>query len=238
MSLHPGGHGIRPRRRRGPWRLPPLPLRALALATLALTAPRVPQVLSAQAEEPSDGPLELTVDPQTGALTVRLGDLLRDAGLRRALASGLPLRLRLVAELWEDGLFDDQEGSAEWRGTVVYEPLEGRYRIESRGMDTLRTVSPTLQGARRALRRSVRMPLRPPESGRYYYLATLEVETLSLSDLEELQRWLRGDLAPVVSGEREAESAVARGVRRLVVRVLGLPARRARERTPTFRVGG
>ena len=81
------------------------------------------------------------------------------------------------------------------------------------------------------------MPFRPGADGRWYYVVNAEVETLSLSDLQELRRWLRGELAPTVAGDENVENARARGVWRLVVRVLGLPARRYRDRTPSYRVG-
>ena len=68
-------------------------------------------------------------------------------------------------------------------------------------------------------------------------IANLEAETFSLSDLEELARWLRGDLAAAVAGQERMEGAVGRGVNRLLVRVLGMPAKRVRVRTATFEVG-
>ena len=204
------------------------PLRALLLVTLAVT--------SLRAQE-GTRPLELLVAPETGELTVRLGDLLEDPSLRNALLSGLPLRIRIVAELWRDGLFDSESGRAEWRATVVHDPLARTYLVESSGETGERVVS-SPEEASTILRRSFHVPLIPERQGRYYYLAHVEVETLSLSDLEELGRWLRGDLAPAVAGEEDMEGAVAKGVRRLVVRVLGLPARRFRMRTPTFEVPG
>ena len=98
----------------------------------------------------------------------------------------------------------------------------------------------TLPEVHDALRSGFHLPLRPREQGRYYYLGRVEVETLSLSDLEELQRWLRGDLAPAVVGDEAVQTAVGRGVRRALIRILGLPARRFRVRTPAFafRPGG
>ena len=77
----------------------------------------------------------------------------------------------------------------------------------------------------------------PGADGRWYYVVNAEVETISLSDLQELRRWLRGELAPTVAGDENVENAMARGVRHLVVRVFRLPARRYRDRTPSFRVG-
>jgi hypothetical protein len=95
----------------------------------------------------------------------------------------------------------------------------------------------SIGAVREALERSFSLPLRPREQGRYYYLGEVQVETLSLTDLEELQRWLHGDLAPAVKGDQTMETAMGRGVRRMLVRVLGLPARSFKVRTPTFEVG-
>jgi hypothetical protein len=190
--------------------------------------------LPAQQDRP---PLELGAAPGTGRLTVTLGDVLQDASLRNALLSGLPLRIRVVAELWRDGLFDSERGRGEWRATVVHDPLGLSYRVES-SSDPVERVVPSLEEVTRLLAEGLDFALEPEGPGRYYYLGRVEIETLSLSDLEELGRWLRGDLAPAVAGEEDVEGAVAKGVRRLVVRVLGLPARRFRVRTPTFEVGG
>ena len=192
---------------------------------------------AAQDAEDQEGPVTLEVEEGTGVLNVRLGSVLDDGGLRRALHSGLPLRIRVQVELWKDRFLDSQRGRADWRATVVYDPLARNYRVETSTDRTVRAL-PSLEEVGRVLSLSFGVPLRPTEEGRFYYLGVLEVETLSLSDLEELQRWLRGDLAPAVAGEEEVENAMERGVRRLVVRVLGLPARRYRVRTETFEVGG
>jgi len=59
-----------------------------------------------------------------------------------------------------------------------------------------------------------------------------------VSDLDELRRWLRGDLGAAVGEGEEVGSALGRGFRRLLVRALGLPVQRYQARTPTFRVPG
>jgi hypothetical protein len=185
------------------------------------------------AQDGADEPLYLSVRSD-GSPEIRIGDLLDEGGLTRALHSGLPLRILIVAELWKDGFFDSQKGRAEWRATVVYEPLEERYRVATGGQGAVEVVADSLPEVRRILQDHFDLPLRPREDGRYYYLGEVEVETLSLSDLEELQKWLQGDLASVVSGEGKVEDAVGSGVRRMLVRMLGLPARRFRVRSPTF----
>jgi hypothetical protein len=61
------------------------------------------------------------------------------------------------------------------------------------------------------------------------------VETLSLDELDELRRWLRGEARPAEAGR--PPRGVERGVRRIFVRLLGLPSRRYEARTAIFRVG-
>lgn len=182
----------------------------------------------------SDAALYLSVSPDDGNLQIRIGNLFEDSGLTDALHSGLPLRIRIVAELWKDGFFDSQKGRGEWRASVVFDPLERRYRVSIGGAAVIPVDS--LGGLAGALQAGFTLPLKPTEKGRYYYLGQVEVETLSLSDLEELQRWLRGDLASAVAGDEKVETAVGRGMRRVLVRMLGLPTKRFRVKSPTFEV--
>jgi hypothetical protein len=144
------------------------------------------------------------------------------------------VRIRIVAELWKDGFFDSQRGRGEWRASVIYDPLEQRYRVSIGAAPELPVDS--LGGLAEALQTGFSLPLKPSEKGRYYYIGQVEVETLSLSDLEELQRWLKGDLASAVAGNEKVETAVGRGMRRVLVRMLGLPAKRFRVKTASFQV--
>jgi hypothetical protein len=152
----------------------------------------------------------------------------------RALYSGLSLRIQVRAELWKDGFFDSQRGRGDWRATVVFDPLEERYRVATGGEAAVELSVDLLAEAGEALSAAFAIPLRPYENGRYYYLAQVEIETLSLSDLEDLQRWLRGGLATASRGDERPGSAVGRGLQRMLVRVLGIPARRYRVRTEPF----
>ena len=180
----------------------------------------------------AQAPLEVTV--RDGAPRVVVGPVLADEALREAAASGLPLRLRFRIELWRDELFDDLVRQVEWTRLVVYEPLERNYLTGAPG-DSLRVVS-SFAGARELLERDYLPGLRPEGGGRYYYLVSLEVETLSLSDLDELEQWLRGEVGPVVRGRGSVPGAVGAGLKRLLIRVLDLPARRFESRSGRFRV--
>jgi len=177
--------------------------------------------------------LELTTPGAPPLL--RVGDILLQERFLEALHEGLPIRIRVVTELWRDRLLDSQEGRVEWRATMVTDPLPGNYRLstsDTRG----ELVVATLEELRVALQRGFPVPLRPTRPGVHYYLATMEVQTLSLTDLEELQRWLRGELTPALTGEGgRVDGAVTRGLARALQRALRLPALRVRLETPRFR---
>jgi hypothetical protein len=178
-------------------------------------------------------PLAITVDG--GAPTVWVGDVLADPAMEDLLRSGLPLRMRFRTELWRDRFFDELVEHVTWNVVVLFEPLEARFLVgiaEAQAPDRF----PSYSAARAAVETSYFPPMRPSRSGRFYYLASLEIETLSLSDLEELGHWLRGELAPAVAGGRSVTGAVGTGLRRLLIRVLDLPVRRYHARSPRFQV--
>jgi hypothetical protein len=197
------------------------------LVLLGLLWVALPGGLRAQDVEPS-----ASVDPETGALVLDLGAVLQDRGLRGALHSGLPVRIEVRVELWKDGFFDQQEQGGTWRASVIHDAVTQSYEFTV-GDDGPVSI-PSLDAVGELLQSAFDLEVGPSSSGRYYYLAEVQMETLSLSDLEELRRWLQGDLGAVVRGDRSPETAVTRGLRRIMVRALGLPARRERLRTDTF----
>lgn len=162
---------------------------------------------------------------------VEAAALLEDPPLRDALESGLPLRIHLRVELWEKRLLDRLVDAQEIAIAAVQDPLDRRYVLEFRRSERRFLTLPALQEGVQA---ALRPDLRASGAGRFYYLATLQVETLSLSDLDELRRWLRGEVAPAIAGERPPERAVGIGMQRLLIRVLGLPTRSFEARSPTF----
>lgn len=184
-------------------------------------------------------PLTITAEPANGYRPrLQVGQILNDPALDEAVRSGVPLRIRLKTELWRDGLFNSLEGSQETTLTIFYQPLEERYLVRTTRPDRTEVRGFNSFGAvRTALEASYTPELRPERRGRYYYTALLELETLTLSDLAELERWLKGELQPAVSGDGSVPSAVGLGVKRLLIRVLRLPARRYEARSGWFRVG-
>ena len=155
-----------------------------------------------------------------------------------ALRSGLPVRLHYRVELWRsrDGWFDDFSRQVEWDVVVRHEPLLDQYTLL------------TLVGARRQERRyatldalgaalafAYQVSVRPDEPGGYYYAASLQISTLSDSDLDELERFLAGDLGNQGKGEGIGD-AVGRGATRFLLRLAGLPSLRLEARSERFTV--
>lgn len=165
---------------------------------------------------------------------VRVDGVLGDRALREALQNGLPIRFEFRVELWrKEDPFDQLAGVQTLSRAVLRAPLGEGYTLEDGRVQ--RRYS-TLQAAEAALQAALQPTLRPRTGGRFYYLARLNVETLSASDLDELRHWLRGEARPAVTGEQPVGRAVEKGVRRLFVRMLGLPTRRYEARTPIFSI--
>jgi len=81
-----------------------------------------------------------------------------------------------------------------------------------------------------------RAPISLPRRGqKSYYNVVLDIETLSLTELDEVEQWLRGEVKPAVRGKKNPGTAMSRGMRTLVIRLLGGEKRRYEARSGTFR---
>jgi hypothetical protein len=167
-------------------------------------------------------------------------NILSDSALIRPLLSGLPLRFHFQIELWHDQfLADGMVNRAAWSLILFQEPLSGEFNL-TRDWDPDRDEwFATVAAAAQALERVYLSPLPGPprDSGRYYYEARLEVEVLSLSDLDELEHWLRGEVVEEEGSDvgSTVTRAVGRGLKRLFIRLIGLSARKYEARTELFR---
>lgn len=197
-----------------------------ALLVLLLTAPP----LAAQA------PLTIAPAPADQSALLSVGPILGEAALADALQAGLPVRMRFRAELWRDELLDDLVDDAEFVIVLRFEPIGRRYEVHDGRRGGAVGFYSSYARMRGAVETRYPIGIRPRTRGRYYYLATLEVETLALSDLDELQAWLRGELSPAVEGGGSILGAIGNGAKRVFIRVLGLPARRVEARSPPFRI--
>lgn len=183
--------------------------------------------------------LPMGADLVTQAPAITTANVLEDRSLRDLLHSGFPARLHYRLELWSaGGLFDDLRRRAEWDVIVRYDPLQRRYsatRIEGDRATALGSYA-QLRDMEGAMGRPFQPALRPPSPhDRFYYVAALDVEMLSVNDLDEVERWLRGELSPAVRGERNPGTALGRGAKTLVTRLLGGEERHYQARSRVFR---
>jgi hypothetical protein len=176
--------------------------------------------------------LEVSVPTGGNPGMVTTTGLFGDRDMRDLVRSGFPASLRFRLELWRPGgLFNDLEASQEWELIIQYDPTGQRYRVVRRQggrMEDLGSFA-TLSTAQGVLERPLRITLLPQREGRrYYYNYALDIEALSVSDMDQLERWLRG-----VRGTTAA-SAVGSGVRTLMLRMLGGENRHYERRSVTF----
>ena len=211
-------------------------MRRALLAALLAASP-----LSAQRLQPR---LEFTL-PSVGALakggaTIRALDVVSDAETKGLLESGFPARLHYRVELWSAGrVFDQLRGREEWDVFVYYDALGKKYRVVrvEREGDAITSAGQfnSFEEMVAEVERPSRVPVRPrKQENRQYYIGVLDVETMSLTDLDEVERWLRGQLSPAVRGDGNPGTALGRGIRRMFVRLLGAERRNLQARSRTF----
>jgi hypothetical protein len=156
-----------------------------------------------------------------------------------ALRSGLPVRLHYRVEVWRsrEGWFDTFGRQTEWDVLVRHEPLLDQYTLLTLvGAARQERRYATLDALGAALAFAYQVNVRPHEQGRYYYAASLQVSTLSDSDLDELERFLAGDLRRDDRGSDNLGDALGRGATRFLLRLAGLPSLRLEARSEPFGV--
>jgi hypothetical protein len=210
------------------------------VVALAVLGAMLPESLAAQA-----GPVRLIVSlapdsAPTGARApvVRSENLLAsESRWLTALRSGLPVRLHYRVEIWRsrDGWFDDFARQVEWDVVVRHEPLLDQYTLLTLvGQRRQERRYATLDALGAALAFAYQVNVRPDQPGGYYYAASLQVSTLSDSDLDELKRFLEGDIGEAAQGGEGIGDAVGRGTTRFLLRLAGLPSLRLEARSPRF----
>lgn len=204
------------------------------LVVLALWSGAVLPPRRAAAQHPS---LLVTVADTTGTARVQATALLTDGKYVGLMRSGFPLRLHYRLELWKvrSSWFDQFVREASWDAVVRHDPLADDFALYRSTGEVKRFPSPELLET--ALERPFSVRLVPRSDGRYYYICRLEITTLSDSDLDELTRWLKGEVGPAVSGEGSLGDALARGAQRALVRIAGLPRLTLEARSPVIERG-
>lgn len=156
-----------------------------------------------------------------------------------ALRSGLPVRLHYRVEVWRSrgAWFDTFERQAEWDVLIRHEPLLDQYTLLTFvGASRQERRYATIDALGAALAFVYQVNVRPVESGRYYYAASLQVTTLSDSDLDELERFLAGDVGQESERGGNLGDALGREATRFLLRLAGLPSLRLEARSVPFTV--
>jgi hypothetical protein len=201
-------------------------------------------VAAASAQSPPDSgpaPPRLAVNlvrDAEGALrppVVRASGPLVGGAFGGALHDGFPVRYHFRLELRRSVriLPDRLESDVEWDAVVLLDPLTDEYDLVRSGGSEEHF--PSAQGVERALATPFAVDLLPRGHDQYYYFGTLEIESLSLSELDEAERWLSGEFGPAIARRGDVGEALGRGVRRLLVRLSGLPRLRIESRSAFFR---
>lgn len=189
----------------------------------------------------------LTVEPpQPSRATVdgplvAAHDMLDGSDMHESLVTGFPARLHFVVELWSaDGFFNNRLKRAEYDIVVQYVALDKVYQITLVEVDrqpfSLGRFA-RIEDAALAVARPRRVPMSAPANSRaLYYQVTLAVDNVQVSDIDELNAWLRGEVRPAVSGKRNAGTALSRTLRSFAARILGGGTREYRETTERFAV--
>jgi len=213
--------------------------RALFLVLAAAMAPRVAAQQLPAPEPTLDVVLPADSLRGTIAPAVVSTRMLEDRTTRELLHSGFPARLKYRLEIWEARtLFDSRLRSVEWDVIVRYDPLAKHYTVSriTERVTPLGTFA-DLRDAQEMTARPFVPDIAPPtdHKRRYYYFASLEVEMLSVSDIGEVERWLKGEATPAIEGKQNAGTALGRGIQTLFTRMLGGQIRTYHSHSAIFR---
>jgi hypothetical protein len=180
--------------------------------------------------------IDIRVAPTSYPPQVAVRGVLTEKPFDELLRSGFPARLHVRAEVWTIGRwFDDVLGRAEWDIVVRYDAIDRTYEVGRFVGGRLTSLGSYVRfsDARAASELPYLPALTAPPRGRKSYVAVqAELQTLDVSDLDELERWLRGEASPAVRGKRSPGTALTRGVRSLASRLLGGEVRRLEAKSP------
>jgi hypothetical protein len=179
----------------------------------------------------------------TSVATTTISGMLTEGSRREYLEGGWPTAIHAKLQLWrKGGLFGtyDVEADFDWDVIIEYSPATKTYhlrRIINNQPENLGEVS-SIEAAEQLLRKPFSPPLSPERTGAtYFYLFRAEVSTLSLSDLEAWQRWLKGEAQPAVKGKTNPIGAIQRGLGSLLSRALGGDTQTYERRSTPFKAG-
>jgi hypothetical protein len=198
-----------------------------AAAPAAAQAPLTVSIrLPAPARRTADGPI------------VTIANLFTDRRSEELLASGFRARLVVTVELWRSrALGDERIGQVTSERAVRFDPVRKAYFYARFERDTWieEGQRSTLDSVRTAVGSAQHSPIMAPRNARgLYYTVTVSVETLSSDDLNEVKRWVNGELQPALRGRRDPGTALSRTLGWLFSRIMGGDTTHASQSTGKF----
>lgn len=172
------------------------------------------------------------------APVVSSSGVLASGQIRSLVSNGFPARMHYKLEQWAVGrIFDNLKRTVEWDVVLRFDPLAKSfevYRVIGDQVSRIGSYADFNSAAGAAEGPFVTLMPPPKRGQRSYYSMVLEVESLSLTDLDEVERWLRGELKPAIRGDKNPGTAVSRGLGTLFVRLMGGDKRRYEARSGKF----
>lgn len=204
------------------------PLQAQDRPSVQITIPRT----NASDQGASEG------RPVSMSPVVSSQGVLSSGQLRSLVSNGFPARMHYKLEEWAVGkIFDNLKRTVEWDVVVRFDALAKTYQVyRLTGTQGTRLGNFSDFNSAVIAAEGPFITLMPPakRGQRTYYSIVLEVESLSLTDLDEVEQWLRGELKPAIRGSRNPGTAVSRGLGTLFVKLMGGDKRRYEARSGKF----
>jgi hypothetical protein len=183
-----------------------------------------------------------TITAGTGVATTSILRMMSEGHRQSLLHSGWPTVIQARLELWKKSRLGnfDLEADYQWDVIVEYLPASKVYnlrRVVDNRAEELGEVS-SLEAADQLLQRPFTPPLSPQQRGdQYFYLFQAKVSTLSLTDIDAWQRWLRGEAKPAVQGKRNVLGMFQKGFESALSKMLGGDVQTYDSRSDVFRAG-
>ena len=177
----------------------------------------------------------------TSQATAAVTGVLSDKAFDKLMRSGFPVRVHVKAELWRTRtLLDQIVAETEWDFYVRFDTFDAVYevvRIVGDSITPLGGPFEKLSDAQQAAEApfALRLPL-PPAGRESYINVQADVQTIEMSDLDELMGWLRGEARPAVQGKKNPTTVFGGALRSLGARWLGAEVRHLEGRTKSFRM--
>lgn len=195
-----------------------------------------PHALSAQNQLEIKVVAPTLATPATAAVT----GVLSDKSFDKLMRSGFPVRVHVKAELWRSRtLLDEISAEAEWDFFIRFDTFDSEYEVVRIVGDSITQLGrfEKLADAQRAAEApfALRLPI-PPRGRSVYINVQADVQTIEMTDLDELMAWLRGEARPAVQGKKNPTNVVGGALRSIGSRLLGGQVRHLEARTKPFKL--